>query len=201
MSNARSGENRNEFGGGIMLCVRKGVVCNRVPILETRSLELLCSELVVNKKKWIVYSIYRPPDSSNIDAFFTDLSIKLNSALDKYENIIVMGDINIDTLNKQDTGYNRIVSFCDVFGLSNLVTAKTCFTKNTSSSIDVILTNRPRCFQKTSVFETGISDYHGLVITVMRSRLPRLKPKVIRYRSYKNFDAKNFLSDEKAGKV
>ena len=149
---------RNEFGGGIMLYVRKGVVCNRVPILETRSLELLCSELVVNKKKWIVYSIYRPPESSNIDAFFTDLSITLNSALDKYENIILMGDINIDTLNKQDTGYNRIVSFCDVFGLSNLVTAKTCFTKNTSSSIDVILTNRPRCFQKTSVFETGISD-------------------------------------------
>ena len=201
MSNSRSGENRNEFGGGIMLCVRKGVVCNRVPILETRSLELLCSELVVNKKKWIVYSIYRPPDSSNIDAFFTDLSIKLNSALDKYENIIVVCDINIDTLNKQDTGYNRIVSFCDVFGLSNLVTAKTCFTKSTSSSIDVILTNRPRCFKKTSVFETGISDYHGLVITVMRSRLPRLKPKVIRYRSYKKFDAKNFLSDEKAGKV
>ena len=183
-----------------MLYVRKGVVCNRVPILETRSLELLCSELVVNKKKWIVYSIYRPPESSNIDAFFTDLSITLNSALDKYENIIVMGDVDIDTLNKQDTGYNRIVSFCDVFGLSNLVTAKTCFTKNTSSSIDVILTNRPRCFQNTSVFETGMSDYHGLVITVMRSHLPRLKPKVIKYRSYKKFDAKNFLSDVKVAK-
>ena len=94
---------RNEFGGGIMLYARKGVVCNRVPTLETRSLELLCSEMIVNKKKWIVYSIYRPPESNNIDAFFSDLSITLNSALDKYENIIVMGDINIDTLNKQDT--------------------------------------------------------------------------------------------------
>ena len=26
---------RNEYGGGIMLYARKGVVCNRVPALET----------------------------------------------------------------------------------------------------------------------------------------------------------------------
>ncbi len=42
---------RNEYGRGIMLYATKGVVCNRVPILETRSLELLCSELIVNKKE------------------------------------------------------------------------------------------------------------------------------------------------------
>ena len=105
-----------------------------------------------------------------------------------------MGDINIDTLNKQDTGYNSLGSFSNVYGLSNLVTTKTCFTKNISSSIAVLLTSRPRCFKKT--FETGISDYHGLVISVMKSDLPRLKPKIIKYRSYKKFDGKNFLSDQ-----
>ena len=34
-----------------MLYARKGVVCNRVPALETPSLELLCSELIVKKKE------------------------------------------------------------------------------------------------------------------------------------------------------
>ena len=136
-------------------------------------------------------------ESSDIDAFFSNLSTTLNSALDEYDNVIAMGDVNIDTLNRQDTGHSKLVSFCDVFGLSSLVTAKTCFTKNSSSSIDVILTNRPRCFQKTSVYETGISDYHGLVITVMKSHIPRLKPKVVQYRSYKTFVAHNFLSDVK----
>ena len=108
-----------------------------------------------------------------------------------------MRDINIDSLNRQDAGHSKLVSFCDVFGLSNLVAAKTCFTKNSSSSIDAILTNRPRCFQKTSVFGTGLSSYHGLVMTVMKSHLPRLKPKVIKYRTYKNFVPENFLSDVK----
>ena len=103
----------------------------------------------------------------------------MNSALDKYDNVILMGDININTFDKEDGANQKLVNFCDVFGLSNLVTAKTCFTKTSSSSIDVILTNRVRSFQKTSVFETGLSDYHGLVVTVLKSHIPRLKPKVI----------------------
>ena len=76
-----------------MLYAGKGAVCNRVPVVKSPSLELLRSELIVSIKKWIVYSRYRPPDSSNIDAFFKDISISLNSAFDKYKNAIVMGDI------------------------------------------------------------------------------------------------------------
>ena len=186
---------RNEFGGGLMQYVRKGVVCSRVPVFEVSSLELICSELTVNKKKWIIYSIYRPPEPRDIDSFFSALSISLNSALDKYDNVILMGDININTLDKEDSAYQKLTNFCDVFGLANLVTAKTCFTKNSSSSIDVILTNRVRSFQKTSVFETGLSDYHSLVVTILKSHIPRLKPKVIKYRNYKNFDPVKFLAD------
>ena len=37
-------------------------------------------------------------------------------------------------------------------------------------------------------------------MTVTKSHLPRLKPKVIKYRSYKRFDAKDFLSDVKLAK-
>ena len=188
---------RSEFGGGLMQYSRNGIICNRLPNFEVPSLELLCSELVVAKKKWIIYSIYRPPNA-NIETVFSDLSTSLNRALDRYDNIIVMGDINVDTQNKTDPGFDKLVSFCDVFGLSNIVTSKTyCFTKSHSSSIDVILTNQLRSFQKTSVFETGLSDYHGLVVTTMKSTVPRLKPKQIKYRSYKKFAPENFLSDVK----
>ena len=187
---------RSEFGGGLMQYSRSGIICNRLPNFEVPSLELLCSELVVAKKKWIVFSTYRPPNAS-IETFLSDLSTSLNRALDRYDNVIVMGNINIDTQNKTDPGFDKLASFCDVFGLSNLVTSKTCFTKNHSSSIDVILTNRPRSFQKTSVFEIGLSDYHGLVASTMKSTVPRLKPKQIKDRSYKKFVPENFLSDVK----
>ena len=190
-------KDRNENGGGLMQFVRKGMVCNRIPSLEPQSLEIICSELVVNKTKWIIYSLYRPPEISNIDLFFENLSTSLNNALDKYGNVILMGDINIDTSSDQDLRSRKLVSFCDVFGLSNLVTQKTCFTKTNSSSIDVILTNKPRCFKKTSAFETGLSDYHSLVLTVMKCQAPRLKTKKICYRSYKKFDSQLFREDVK----
>ena len=61
---------RNEHGGGLMQFNRKGVVCNRVPTLESEHLEMICTELNVNKKKWAIFAVYRPPVSSNIETFF-----------------------------------------------------------------------------------------------------------------------------------
>ena len=88
---------RNEFGGGLIQFTRKGVVCNRVSNFENPQIECICSEPMVCKKRWVVFSVYRPPEASNMELFFRKLSSSLNSALDKYDNVIIMGDINIDT--------------------------------------------------------------------------------------------------------
>ena len=92
-----------------------------------------------------------------------------------------MGDINIDSYNQGDAGYNKLLHFCDVYNLSNLIKGKTCFTKNHKSSIDVILTNRPRYFQHTVYFESGLSDYHLMISTSLRAHLIRLKPKIVTF--------------------
>ena len=47
----------------------------------------------------------------------------------------------------------------------------------------------------TSVFQTGLSDCHCLVATTLKAHVPRLKPKQIKYRSYKNFQPDTFLND------
>ena len=106
-----------------------------------------------------------------------------------------MGDINIDSYNQGDAGYNKLLHFCDVYNLSNLIKGKTCFTKNHKSSIDVILTNRPRYFQHTVYFESGLSYYHLMISTSLKAHLIGLKPKIVTYRSYNNFNELNFLAD------
>ena len=156
---------------------RKGVICNRVPTLESKYLEMICTELNVNEKKWAIFAVYRPPVPSNVTVFFQELSSCIDMALDKYENVIIIGDINIDWQNRKHPCLENLKEFCHVFGLDNLVQVKTCFTGDHSSSIDVILTNRKRNFQKTSTFETGLSDCHSLIATCMKSCIPRLKPK------------------------
>ena len=70
---------------------------------------------------------------------------------------------------------------------------ETCFKTVRGTLLDVILTNKPNCFQKTSAFETSLSDFHKLVVTIFRSTFKKLPPKIIKYRSYKNFNEKNFV--------
>ena len=102
---------RNEFGGGLMQYVRKGVVCNRITAYETQNVESICSELTISKKRWMIFAVYRPPDSANLNSFFTELSTSANLALEKYDNIIVLGDFNVDTQNEQHPGYNKLNLF------------------------------------------------------------------------------------------
>ena len=59
----------------------------------------------------------------------------------------------------------------------------------------MLLTNKPKSFQKTFVCETGLSDCHKLVATIFRSTFIKLPPKVVKYRSYKNFDENKFCHD------
>ena len=58
--------------------------------------------------------------------------------------------------------------------------------------IDLILTNRLNLFQYSSAFGTGLSDIHLLIVTEFKVGFQKLKPKVIAYRDYKNFNNAKF---------
>ena len=105
-----------------------------------------------------------------------------------------MGDFNID-LKIKGLGFNKLDQFCELFNLTNLIKTETCFTMSHKSLIDLFLTNKPLSFQKTHVTETGLSDYHKLMSSFFKSYFSRLRPKVITYRNYKNFDENVFLND------
>ena len=76
-----------------------------------------------------------------------------------------------------------------------MIKGKTCITKKHSSSIDVILTNKNRLFKTSGAIETGVSDFHKMVLTMLRVHFKKLKPIQITYRDYRNFDQTRFLED------
>ena len=128
---------------------------------------------------------------SNIVKFLQELSALLNKAVSKYDNIIIMGDINIDVHDVTCVGFKELAHFMDTFGLKNLVKDKTCFFKG--SCIDIVfLTNRHRKFYTCQTCELGISDCHKIITTCLRVNLSRLRTKNIIYRSFKNFDKESF---------
>ena len=72
----------------------------------------------------------------------------------------------------------------------------TCFKNiDNPSCIDLILTNKPLYFQKTTVIETGISDFHKLTLTTMKSSFQKQEPIVFNYRNYKRFNNEIFRNE------
>ncbi len=61
--------------------------------------------------------------------------------------------------------------------------------------IDLTLTNRYRCFQNTNTVETGLSDFHNMVVTVLKTKYQKAGPTVINYRDIKNFSGNSFKQD------
>ena len=55
----------------------------------------------------ICFSIPRPPDPGNLSIFFEELSESLSKAILKYQNIIIMGDFNMD-LKSKGFGFNKL---------------------------------------------------------------------------------------------
>ena len=52
-------------------------------------------------------------------------------------------------------------------GFINLIKSNTCF-KGKGSCIDLILTNRKYSFKHSNSVETGISDHHHLIYTMLK---------------------------------
>ena len=93
----------------------------------------LTFELTFTNKKWICFSIYRPPESSHLSTFFEELTTCLSKATPKHENLLIISDFNIDMKSKS-LGYDKLDEFCDLFNLTNLIKSETSFTKIINTS-------------------------------------------------------------------
>ena len=138
---------------------------------------------------------YRPPNETNKKVFFDQLNKILDKAVNKYDNIFLAGDLNVDTGDKSKDKNNYLCDFMDSFSLNNLIKVKTCYKSATGTILVIMLTNKMRRFQKTSTVTTGISDYRKMNITCPKVHFKKLPPKKIAYKDYKNFNKNTFLYD------
>ena len=78
--------------------------------------------------------------------------------------------------------------FCLNYNLKSLICVPTCYKNpDNPSCIDLILTNSPGSFQSSCAIEAGLSDFHKMTVTVMKTSFQKLKPRVIIYRDYDSF--------------
>ena len=183
----------------MVVYVKTGIPVKRVHALEPANLEVICFEITTAKRKWLIYSFYRSETFTQLPKFSEELKKSVDMAINKYENIILMGDINVDmsSLNKLNVNYYDVNEFCDIFSLTNLIKQTTCLTPTAKhpSLIDIILTNKPRSFKNSVAIETVLSDHHKMVVTVLTCHFVRIQPKTIQYRDYHRFSPDVLIAD------
>ena len=124
----------------------------------------------------------------NSQYFLDSLSDIIDYYSNIYDNHIVIGGFNLEPSQMY------LKTFMKTHNYFNLVKNNTSF-KGPGSCIDLILTNTKYCFQSTSSFETGLSDYHHLI---HKSTFEKEEPKQVIYRNYKHFQWQHFENDLKS---
>ena len=163
---------RNTKGGGIMICIRENILTK---LLEKHNfsddIEGLFVELNFRKVKWLLFGTYHPPSQNDI-YYFNQLG-KVIGTYNNYDKILLIGDLNAEITEP------CLESFLyEHDHLQNLVKENTCFKSVENPSwIDLFLTNRNMSFQNTITVFAGISDFHKLVLTVLKINFTKNKPK------------------------
>ena len=55
-----------------------------------------------------------------------------------------------------------------------------------------MLANKQERLLKAKTFETGLSDFHKMVVSVFKTIFKKQKPKIVTYRDHKYFDNEKF---------
>ena len=174
---------RCSHGGGLILYIRDNIPAKELKQYKLPNvIEAIIIEINLWKRKWMLCGNYNP-HKGRISYHLENISKLLDFYLSKYDNILSPGDFSCEEKA------NFINDFLCTNNLKHLVKKPRCFKNvNNPSIIDFILTNKNNIFYHTDVLETGLSDFHKLVFTILKSSYIKLKWKVITYRCFKSFD-------------
>ena len=156
---------RTAKGGGLLLYVRQDIPC-KVLSLDS-NIECITVEIRISKVKWLLLGTYNP-SKSLISNHLVYLEKIVTHFMSSYDNIIILGDFNCEMKE------SMLDEFSSLFNLKNLVKSPTCFkSKINPTCIDLILTNKTNNFKHTCTIETGLSDFHLLTVTVLKSKFKK----------------------------
>ena len=158
----------DRHGGGVIVYCKDFLVAKRRVDLEIRNTECVWIEFSLKKEKYLLGTFYRPPNSTQMIWDSIEQSIEL--AIDtKIKNILITGDLNENQLNSAGTKIKNISSNYDFY---QLITEPTSITENSSTLIDLLLTNNPQNITYSAVCEPflGVNiRYHRPIVALINS--------------------------------
>ena len=109
-----------------------------------------------------------------------------------YEKVLLTGDFNAEIYD------HYLETFLYQHELISLVEEKPCFKIiSNPSCMNLFFKKNAFSFQSTKTVSSGLSDFHKLVLTVLKTSSVKNQPRKIQYRNYKYFHSRKFSRDLK----
>ena len=155
----------NRRSDGLVVYVKGSIPARVLTSFSTLAdTQIIVFKINLRKEKWLFVGIYKLL-SLNSQYFLDNLSDLLDFYSNHYDNKVILRDFN---LNPTDP---LMMTFLNEHDLINLIKNNTCF-KGEGSCIDLILTNRKFSFKNSTSFETGLSNHHHLIYSMLKTEEP-----------------------------
>ncbi|PFX22993.1 Multidrug resistance-associated protein 4 [Stylophora pistillata] len=189
---------RVQGGGGLMAYFSSVLPSKRLKQPKVfKTIEVLLIQSKFGSKDVIVMSIYRSP-KGNGKNYYETLGRELYEIVSwislQRQFFIIMGDLNLNKLRPGEKEGKILCNLEEAFGLQCLTKKPTKITENSSTLLDVILTNQPQVFREGGVYNAEISDHH-MVYASLKERAVQHKTGILKVRNYKNLDEEKFKED------
>ena len=169
----------SERPGGILVYINSSISSRQIHCRNLNlSMQAVPFKINFRKDKWLVISVYRPP-SQNSEYLLYGLDEMIDYFSVSYNNHVVISDLNLEP------SIGLLKNIMNNNALYNLIRVDRCF-KGKGTCIDLILTNRKYSFKNTNTFETGLSDHHHMIYTMLKSTFGKAETIKLTYRAYKN---------------
>ena len=127
---------RNKNGGGILLYIRSNITSTQLNrYIIKNQIEAFLVEIRIRNSIWLLCCSYNP-SKLQIASHVQEISNGIDAYCKKYENILIMGDFNVDVKEVS------LHLFCNQYKLKSLNKDPTCYKNiDNPSCIDLFLTN------------------------------------------------------------
>lgn len=183
----------NGRGGGVAIYVRNTANISNIKIISQGSLDIeyLWISTKINNNKVCIGCVYRPPNVNYKSLQLMDDILADNLISSDY--IFCLGDFNIDFFNTSSVEFKFLDNIMQAFGLEQVMKKATRIAENSSTLLDLILTNKSDVVINADVINLPqFSDHHLVYCLVDMPIVRKNNPQFILSRNIKNINLDEF---------
>ena len=189
-------------GGGLITYIKNtslDVYVKDAENMSAKDIEIQWFKIERKHAKTITLAnVYRPP-TGNLDKAIKIIEKSLRSLVKPNEEVVILGDFNIDYKNKSSLNYKKNNFFERANALEQKICTTTRNTKTSSSILDMAFTNMKYIKNAVSL-DSFLSDHQPIFLLKKKVKTTERSEQQFEGRSYRNYDKQKFMDNIMAQK-